>query len=78
MNSDLPQYVSKTRFYSLLGCCFVTGERYLNRGVLTPSGILDGFTPLFEHSGKAISEAHKAIQAYRNKRKLAKFNLNQN
>ncbi|MGA8482564.1 MAG: hypothetical protein WB696_31720 [Chthoniobacterales bacterium] len=75
MKSELPQYVSKTRFYSLLGCCFVTGERYLSRGVLHPAAILDGDTPIFEHSGKAIQESHRAISEYRQNLRLSKYNL---
>jgi len=75
--SELPQYVSKTRFYSLLGVCFVTGERLLDRGVLRPDAVLDGATPLFIHSGEAIASAHRAISEYRQRLKLSKYNLNQ-
>jgi hypothetical protein len=71
-------FVSKTRFYALLGICFATGERLLARQVLKPAAFVDGDTPLFEHSGEAIAEAHGAIASYRAKLKLSKYNLTEN
>jgi hypothetical protein len=68
-------YVNKTRFYSLLGVCFATGQRYLNRGVLTPSAILDGNQPIFEHSSSALDQAHRAISEYRKNLRLSRYNL---
>jgi hypothetical protein len=75
MNSELPQYVSKTRFYALLGICFVSGERYLDRGILKPAAELHGETPLFIHSGEAIASAHRSISEYRKNLRLSKYNL---
>jgi hypothetical protein len=68
-------YVNKTRFYSLLGVCFATGERYTKRGVLKPAAILDGNQPIFEHSAASIAEAHKSIADYRKNLRLTRYNL---
>jgi hypothetical protein len=70
-------FVSKTRFFALLGICFATGERMLARQVLKPAGILDGEHPLFIHSGESVAEARQSMQAYRAKFKLSKYNINQ-
>lgn len=76
MNSaDLPSYVSKTRFFDLLGVCFVTGQRLLARKVLKADAFFDGDTPLFIHSGEAIAETHRAISLYRQNLRLSKYNI---
>jgi hypothetical protein len=62
-------YVSKTRFYSLLGLCFLSGQKLLDREVLKPAAILDGSQPIFEHSAASISLAHREIQEYRTRQK---------
>jgi hypothetical protein len=69
-------YISKTKFFALLGLSFLTGQRMFARGVLEPAAMLDGETPLFIHSGEAIAEAHRAIASYRARLKLSRFNIN--
>ncbi len=74
-DSNLQAFVSKSRFYTLLGVCFATGERYLSRKVLEPSAILDGNQSIFEHSGESLSKAHTAIREYRSQLRLTRYNL---
>lgn len=73
--SEVPQFISKSRFFALLGCCFVTGQRFIERGVLQPDAMLDAENPLFIHSGEKIAEAHRAIQNYRKNLRISKYNL---
>jgi len=75
MNSDLPQYVSKTRFFELLDICFLTGQRLIERKVLQADAMLDGQTPLFIHNGESIASVHRAIAAYRKNLRLSRYNL---
>jgi hypothetical protein len=72
------QYLTKTRFYALLGVSFATGERYLARQVINPAAFVDGDSPLFDHSKQAVEVAHKAIANYRAKLRLTRFNLTKN